>query len=150
MKLSGAAIEVHKIMGRGLLESVYQQCLIEELRHREINFQTEMKVPVVYKEKELKIDFRCDLFVENCLVVELKAVQEINVAFEAQLLTYMKLLRAPKGILLNFNCSNIFKEGQKTYVNEIFSQLQKKIILCFYVVLNIMSDNEAKHRHSKL
>jgi GxxExxY protein len=122
----GAAIEVHKIMGRGLLESVYQQCLIEELRHREINFQTEMKVPVVYKEKELKIDFRCDLFVENCLVVELKAVQEINVAFEAQLLTYMKLLRAPKGILLNFNCSNIFKEGQKTYVNEIFSQLQKK------------------------
>jgi GxxExxY protein len=122
----GAAIEVHKIMGRGLLESVYQQCLIEELKHREINFQTEMKVPVVYKEKELKIDFRCDLFVENCLVVELKAVQEINVAFEAQLLTYMKLLRAPKGILLNFNCSNIFKEGQKTYVNEIFSQLQKK------------------------
>ena len=122
----GAAIEVHKIMGRGLLESVYQQCLIEELKHREINFKTEMKVPVVYKEKELKIDFRCDLFVENCLVVELKAVQEINVAFEAQLLTYMKLLRAPKGILLNFNCSNIFKEGQKTYVNEIFSQLQKK------------------------
>jgi GxxExxY protein len=82
----GAAIEVHKIMGRGLLESVYQQCLIEELRHREINFQTEMKVPVVYKEKELKIDFRCDLFVENCL-----GCQEINVAFEAQLLTYMKL-----------------------------------------------------------
>ena len=122
----GAAIEVHKIMGRGLLESVYQQCLIEELRHREINFQTEMKVPVIYKEKELKIDFRCDLFVENCLVVELKAVQEMNVAFEAQLLTYMKLLKAPKGILLNFNCSNIFKEGQKTYVNEIFSQLQKK------------------------
>ncbi len=122
----GAAIEVHKIMGRGLLESVYQQCLIEELRHREINFQTEMKVPVIYKEKALKIDFRCDLFVENCLVVELKAVQEMNVAFEAQLLTYMKLLKAPKGILLNFNCSNIFKEGQKTYVNEIFSQLQKK------------------------
>jgi GxxExxY protein len=109
----GAAIEVHKIMGRGLLESVYQQCLIEELRHREINFQTEMKVPVVYKEKELKIDFRCDLFVENCLVVELKAVQEINVAFEAQLLTYMKLLRAPKGILLNFNCSNIFRKDKR-------------------------------------
>lgn len=122
----GAAIEVHKIIGRGLLESVYQQCMIEELIHRKINFLTELKVPVVYKEKELNIDFRCDLFVENCLVVELKAVQEINVVFEAQLLTYMKLLKAPKGILLNFNCSNIFKQGQKTYVNEIFSQLQKK------------------------
>lgn len=122
----GAAIEVHKIMGRGLLESVYHQCMIEELIHRKINFLTELKVPVIYKGKELKIDFRCDLFVENCLVVELKAVQEFNVVYEAQLLTYMKLLKAPKGILLNFNCSNIFKQGQKTFVNEIFSQLQKK------------------------
>lgn len=125
-EIIGSAIEVHKIMGRGLLESVYQQCMIEELIHRKINFLTELKVPVVYKEKELKIDFRCDLFIENCLVVELKAVQEFNVAFEAQLLTYMKLLKAPKGILLNFNCSNIFKQGQKTYVNKIFSQLNKE------------------------
>ena len=122
----GAAIEVHKIMGRGLLESVYHQCMIEELIHRKINFLTELKIPVVYKDKELNIDFRCDLYVENCFVVELKAVQEMNVVYEAQLLTYMKLLKAPKGILINFNCSNIFKEGQKTYVNEIFSQLNKK------------------------
>ena len=122
----GAAIEVHKIMGCGLLESVYHQCMIEELIHRKINFLTELKIPVVYKDKELNIDFRCDLYVENCFVVELKAVQEMNVVYEAQLLTYMKLLKAPKGILINFNCSNIFKEGQKTYVNEIFSQLNKK------------------------
>ena len=121
----GAAIEVHKIMGRGLLESVYHQCLKEELLHRKINFLTEMRIPVLYKNKELEIDFKCDLFVEQCLVVELKAVQEMTNVFEAQLLTYMKLLKSPKGILINFNCFNIFKQGQKTYVNEYFNLLPK-------------------------
>ena len=109
----GAAIEVHKIVGRGLLESVYHQCLKEELSQRKLNFFTEMRVPILYKEKELVTDFRCDLFVENCLVVELKAVSEINSIHQAQLLTYMKLLKAPKGIIVNFNCFNIFKESQK-------------------------------------
>ena len=121
----GAAIEVHKIMGRGLLENVYHQCLKEELLHRKINFLTEMRIPVLYKNKEIEIDFRCDFFVEQCLVVELKAVQEITNVFEAQLLTYMKLLKSPKGILINFNCFNIFKQGQKTYVNEHFNLLPK-------------------------
>ncbi len=121
----GAAIEVHKIMGRGLLETVYHQCLREELAHRKINFLTEMKIPALYKEKELNIDFRCDLFIENCLIVELKSVQEMTNVFEAQLLTYMKLLKLPKGILINFNCSNIFKQGQKTLVNEYFKLLPK-------------------------
>jgi GxxExxY protein len=121
----GAAIEVHKIMGRGLLESVYHQCLQEELAHRKINFLTEMRIPVLYKNKQLEIDFRCDLYVEKCLVVELKAVQEMTSVFEAQLLTYMKLLKSPKGILINFNCFNIFNEGQKTYVNEYFNLLPK-------------------------
>ncbi len=122
-EIIGSAIEVHKIMGRGLLESVYHQCLKEELLHRKINFLTEMKVPVIYKGKMLDVDFRCDLFVEKSIVVELKSVQEIIPVYEAQLLTYMKLLRCPKGILINFNCSNIFKEGQKTFVNEYFSVL---------------------------
>ncbi|MCO5231910.1 MAG: GxxExxY protein [Chitinophagales bacterium] len=119
----GAAIEVHKIMGRGLLESVYHQCMIEELKIRKLNFQTEMIIPVMYKENSLNIDFRCDLFIENYLVVELKAVQELHPVHEAQLLNYMNLLKAPKGILINFNCSNIFKEGQKTFVNKYFSEL---------------------------
>lgn len=120
----GAAIEVHKVMGRGLLESIYHQCLKEELHHRKINFLTELQVPVYYKGKLLNMDFRCDLFVENAIVVELKSVQELMPVFDAQLLTYMKLLKAPKGILINFNCSNIFKEGQKTMVNEYFSLLR--------------------------
>ena len=85
-----------------------------------------MRIPVLYKGKELEIDFRCDLFVKNCMVVELKSVQEINSMFEAQVLKYIKLLKAPKGILINFNCFNIFKEGQKTYVNEYFKQLPKE------------------------
>lgn len=122
-EIIGSAIEVHKIMGRGLLESVYHKCLMEELKHRKINFQTEMKIPVDYKGKLLDIDFRCDLYVENSIVVELKAVQEVIPVFEAQLLTYMKLLKCPKGILINFSCHNIFKEGQKTFVNEYFSKL---------------------------
>jgi GxxExxY protein len=125
-EIIGSAIEVHKIMGRGLLESVYQQCLKEELLHRKINFFTEMKIPVIYKGKNLNIDFRCDLFVENCIVVELKSVNELNSVFEAQLLSYMKLLQCPKRIIINFNCSSIFYEGQKTFVNEYFSKLLDK------------------------
>ncbi|MBB2146586.1 GxxExxY protein [Pedobacter sp. LMG 31464] len=122
-EIIGSAIEVHKVLGRGLLESVYHRCLIEELLYRKINFLTEMKVPIVYRSKVLDIDLRCDLFVEQCVVVELKSVNEMTKVFDAQLLTYMKLLRCPKGILINFNSSNIFKEGQKTFVNEYFSTL---------------------------
>jgi len=125
-EIIGSAIEVHKIMGRGLLESVYYQCLKEELTHRKINFLSEMRIPVIYKDKELETDFRCDLFVENAIVVELKAVLEIHPMFEAKLLNYMKLIKSPKGILINFNCFNIFKEGQKTYVNEFFKNLPKE------------------------
>jgi GxxExxY protein len=123
-KVIGCAIEVQKIMGTGLLESVYHQCMIEELKHRKINFCTEMQIPVTYKSKLLNIDFRCDLLIENILVVELKAINEIASTNEAQLLNYMNLLKAPKGILINFNCSNIFREGQKTFVNDYFRNLK--------------------------
>lgn len=122
-EIVGAAIEVHKEMGRGLLESVYHKCMIEELNHRKINFLTELKIPVLYKGKQLDIDFRCDLYIENCIVVELKAANELTPSFEAQLLTYMKLLKSPKGILVNFNSPNIFYEGQNTFVNEFFKNL---------------------------
>lgn len=83
----GCAIEVHKTMGIGLLESVYSHCMEEELSYRGINFLSEMKIPVIYRDKTLNIDFRCDLFVEDCLVIELKAVKDMNPVYEAQLLT---------------------------------------------------------------
>jgi len=77
-------------------------------------------VPIYYKDLIIKSELRCDLFIENTLVVELKAVETMKPVFEAQLLTYMQLLEAPKGILINFNCTNLFKEGQKTFVNDFF------------------------------
>jgi GxxExxY protein len=122
-EIIGSAIEVHKIMGRGLLESIYHQCLKEELKSRNIRFDTQLRIPVEYKNTTLDLDFRCDLLVEKCIVIELKAVQEMISIYDAQLLSYMKLLKCPKGILINFNCSNIFKDGQKTFVNEHFSSL---------------------------
>lgn len=125
-EIIGGAIEVHKVMGQGLLESVYHQCLKEELSHRKINFLTEMKVPVTYKGRVLDIDFRCDLFIEQCIVVELKSVNQVLPLHEAQLITYMKLLKCPKGILINFNCSNIFREGQKTLINDYFNKLPEQ------------------------
>jgi GxxExxY protein len=97
----------------------------EELKHRKINSLILSSIPVLHKSKKLEIDFRCNLFIEECLVVEIKAVQVKTNVFEAKLLTYVKLLKVPKGILINFNCSNIFKEGQKTYINEYFNLLYK-------------------------
>ena len=81
-------------------------------------------IPLNYKGIELESKLRCDLFIENTLVVELKAVSEMNAIFDAQLLTYMNLLNAPIGLLINFNVRNIYYEGQKTIVNDIFSRLE--------------------------
>jgi GxxExxY protein len=120
----GSAIDVHKQMGRGLLESVYHECMKEELKRRNIGFHTELVIPAHYYEKKLNVKFRCDLLVENCLVVELKAVKAFTSEFEAKLLNHMRLLNCPKGILINFNCSNIFYEGQKTFVNDLYANLE--------------------------
>ena len=87
---------------------------------RGYNYQTELKIPVNYKGLEIETGLRCDLLIENCLVVELKAVEKVLPIHEAQILTYMKLLEIPIGLLLNFNVTHIFKEGQKTYVNETY------------------------------
>jgi GxxExxY protein len=122
-QVNGAAIEVHKALGPGLLESIYHKCLKHELTERRIKFQSELVVPVVYKGLELDAELRCDLFIENILPVELKATDGIHPIHEAQLMTYMKLLKAPEGLLLNFNVTNLFKEGQKTYVNELYRDL---------------------------
>ena len=122
-QVNGAAIEVHKSIGPGLLEDVYHQCLKKELQLRQINFLSELIIPLKYKGFELESKLRCDLFVENALVVELKSVNEVNPIFDAQLLTYMNLLNVPIGLLINFSVKNIFYEGQKTLVNKLYSQL---------------------------
>ncbi|MCL9808307.1 GxxExxY protein [Flavobacterium luminosum] len=122
-RVNGAAIEVHKRLGPGLLETVYHKCLIKELELRNINLISEFNIPINYKGFELDSKLRCDILVENILVVELKAVAEMNPIYEAQLLTYMNLLVKPIGLLINFNVKNIYYEGQQTFVNEIYKTL---------------------------
>ena len=122
-KVNGAAIEVHKQLGPGLLESVYHKCLKKELTLRGISFESEVIVTVNYKGLELETELRCDLVIEGILPVELKAIEGILPVHEAQLLTYMKLLKAPEGLLINFNVANIYKQGQRTLVNELYRDL---------------------------
>lgn len=119
----GAAIEVHKQLGPGLLESVYHKCLFQEMRARNIYFNSHLSAPVEYRGIRTETELRCDFLVENCLVVEIKSVDALAPIYDAQLLTYMRLLNAPKGLLINFNCLNLFHEGQKTLVNELYSEL---------------------------
>jgi GxxExxY protein len=122
-KIIGAAIEVHRELGPGLLESVYHQCLKKEFELREISRISEHPVDVFYKGISLGTELKCDFLIENAIVVELKAVEIILPVHIAQLMTYMKLLKKPKGILINFTCDNLFKQGQKTMVNELFRTL---------------------------
>jgi len=111
-----AAIEVHKNLGPGLLESVYEECLIDELKCRGINLENQKAVPIIYKGKRLNKDFRIDLFVENEIIVELKTVDKLAPIHEAQLLTYLKLTDKKLGILINFN-EVLLKNGFKRLLN---------------------------------
>lgn len=111
----GLAIDVHRELGPGLLESAYQQCLAFELSRHEIPFQLEKEVPVQYKEIQLDCGFRADLIVDDCLVLELKAVEKLLPIHEAQLLTYLKLTEIRLGLLINFNV-RLLKDGIKRMV----------------------------------
>lgn len=121
----GAAIEVHKEIGPGLLESVYEKCLTHMLKEKGLHLVTQQRVPLIFRGLHLDCDLRFDLMVEDSIIVEIKAVDGLLPIHEAQLLTYLKLLAKPKGILINFNCMNIFKEGQKTMVTELYASLPK-------------------------
>jgi GxxExxY protein len=122
-QVTGAAIDVHKALGPGLLESVYHKCMKHELELRGIKHFSELTIPITYKGMELETGLRFDLLIDNKIIVELKSVETVLPIHEAQLLTYMKLTECPLGIMINFNCVNIYKEGQKTYVNEFYREL---------------------------
>jgi GxxExxY protein len=124
-KVTGAAIEVHKRLGPGLLESVYHKCLEKELELRGIKFVSEYKIPYYYKGFDLDIDFRCDFWVEDIFVVEIKSCDEVAPIHIAKLMNYMNLLQSPKGLMINFNVINLYQEGQKTYVNDLYYPLQE-------------------------
>lgn len=124
-KIIGCAIEVHKALGLGLLESIYEKCLIRELILKNLIVRSQIKVPINYKGINLEADLRLDLLVEELIVVEIKAAESYNAVYEAQILSCMRLLEKPKGILLNFCSKNIFKEGKKAFVNNLYASLPK-------------------------
>lgn len=122
-QIVGAAIEVHKILGPGLLERNYEKALIQELKLRGLNTRTQETVRVNYKGVDLDCPLRFDVLVEDLIIVENKSVILMHPVFDATILSYMKHLKKPKGILLNFNVTNLYHQGRKTFVNEYFSAL---------------------------
>ena len=124
-RIVGCAIEVHKALGPGLLESVYEECLIEELRINGLEVSSQQKVPLIYRGKVLKTELRLDILVNDLVVVELKAVEQLIPIFKAQLLSYLKLSQKPKGLLINFN-SVILKDQITPLVTEEFAKLPKE------------------------
>ncbi len=114
----GAAIEVHRHLGPGLLESAYEECLCEELSLRKIPFKRQIALPVVYKSKKLDVGYRIDLLVNDEVVVELKTVETILPIHEAQALTYMRLSGKQVGLILNFNVT-VLKNGIKRLVHKL-------------------------------
>ena len=111
-----ASIEVHRNLGPGLLESVYETCLCKELRLRNINYIRQAPIPVIYKEEVLDADFRIDILVENEIIIELKAVEILLPVHKAQLLTYLRLTDKRLGFLINFNVPKLV-EGFNRMVN---------------------------------
>jgi len=116
-KIIGAAIEVHKILGPGLLESAYEQCLCHELNLRILSFERQKELPVVYKGLKLDCAYRLDIIVEDAIIVELKSCEKIEPIHKAQLLTYLKLSGISLGLILNFNMPTM-REGIVRLVNE--------------------------------
>ena len=113
-KIIGCAIEVHKNLGPGLLESAYEQCLAFELQNQGLKAERQVPVPVVYKTIELDCGYRIDILVENLVIIELKTVEMFTHVHEAQVLTYMKFANKEIGLLLNFYVK-LLKNGIKRY-----------------------------------
>ena len=113
----GAAISVHKELGPGLLESAYEACLAYELTERKLKIERQKALPVVYRGVELDCGYRIDLLVEDQVVVELKAVENLEPIHEAQMLSYLKLSKCKVGLLINFNVK-ILRKGIRRFVNK--------------------------------
>ncbi|PCI11557.1 MAG: GxxExxY protein [Flavobacteriaceae bacterium] len=115
-KIIGAAIEVHRTLGPGLLESAYQECLLFELKSHGLKVEKEKALPIIYKDIKLDHGYRIDLLVENKIVIELKTVESLTDVHTAQVLTYLKLGNYPIGLLINFH-TKLLKNGLKRYIN---------------------------------
>lgn len=116
-KIIGCAIEVHRTLGPGLLESAYEECLCYELNQQGLSFNRQIPLPVVYKGIKLDCGYRIDVLVNDIIIVELKTVEKLLPIHDAQLLTYLKLYKRPIGLLMNFNVPAL-KSGIKRLVNQ--------------------------------
>lgn len=116
-KIIGAAIEVHRELGPGLLESTYETCLVFELAERGLKFERQKPLPVVYKGNRLDAGYRLDLFVDDQIIVEIKSVDQLVPIHQAQILSYLKLSGCRVGLLINFNVQ-ILKNGIKRVIND--------------------------------
>jgi GxxExxY protein len=123
-EVTGCAIKVHKALGPGLLAGVYEKCLKYELEKNGFDVKQQLFVPVYYDDLEINTDLKLDLLVNDLVVVELKTVETLLPVHEAQILTYMRLLKAPQGLLINFFTDNITK-SMKPFVNEYFNMLEE-------------------------
>jgi GxxExxY protein len=123
-KIIGCAIEVHKHLGPGLLESVYEPCFIDELKNAGLCVKSQTHVPINYKGKDLGGILKLDLIINDLIIVEEKAVEQMIPLFKAQLLSYLKLTGKPKGLLINFNSVNI-KEQLTSIVTDEFAKLPR-------------------------
>lgn len=113
----GRAIDVHRALGPGLLESVYRRCLAYEFELRTIRFSAELAVPIVYKGRPLECGYRCDFLVNQELLIEVKAVEQLLPVHSAQILSYLKLMNLRQGLLFNFNVTRLV-DGLKSFVLE--------------------------------
>jgi GxxExxY protein len=118
-EILSSSLEVHKAMGPGLLESVYEHCLWKELRLRNVKSERQVPVPLYYKGYELGKDYRIDILVEGEIIIEIKAVDNLLPLHEAQIISYLKLAEKKMGFLINFN-SPILKRGFKRFVNNYY------------------------------
>lgn len=114
----GAAIEVHRLLGPGLLESAYEGCLEEEITLRGLSFERQKPIPIIFKDKKLDCGYRMDFLVENKVVIEVKSVEALAPIHTAQVLTYLKLSDRRLGLLINFNVM-ILKDGITRIVNKL-------------------------------
>ncbi len=115
-KIINAAIDVHKELGPGLLESVYEYCLVEELTRRGLKCQSQVRLPILYKGKQLEKEFIIDILVEDLIIIELKSVEILLPVHEVQLVTHLKLANKKLGLLINFNVP-LLHEGIRRKIN---------------------------------
>jgi GxxExxY protein len=118
-EIIGAALEVHRELGPGLLENAYQTCLAVELSHRGFSLERQKALPIVYKDQRVDCGYRLDLVVEGLVIVEIKAIERLERVHSVQLLSYLRFAKCPVGLLFNFHAGFLTQDGLRRVVNNL-------------------------------